>query len=181
MLSAISPISNVQQSLVLIALIAIITMVDSQFINVFYRTNLGTPDDFHMSLFVLFVALALVIDTILLSLVKRTDRRQRTFGHIPLNVTYIGTIVIQYAMFVILFVTIAEMLFFYQYNKELSLIVVYLSHIWVSIMLAFLFLRFIQWFRYVRSISLLVYGVTFIGNVIFRYWLKFASSYHVPT
>jgi hypothetical protein len=167
LLSAISPISNVQQSLVLIALIAIITMVDSQFINVFYRTNLGTPDDFHMSLFVLFVALALVIDTILLSLVKRADRRQRTFGHIPLNVTYIGTIVIQYAMFVILFVTIAEMLFFHQYNKELSLIVVYLSHI-CSIMLAFLFLRFIQWFRYVRSISLLVYGVTFIGNVIFR-------------
>jgi hypothetical protein len=162
LLSAISPISNVQQSLVLIALIAIITMVDSQFINVFYRTNLGTPDDFHMSLFILFVALSLVINTILLNLVKRTNRQQRTFGHIPLNAAYIGTMVIQYAMFVILFVTIAEMLILHEYNKELLLIVVYLSHIWASIMLAFLFLRFIQWFRYVRSISLLVYGVIFI-------------------
>jgi hypothetical protein len=57
---------------------------------------------------------------------------------------------------------IAEMLIFHEYKKEFSLIVVYLSHGWAAIMLAFLFLRFIQWFRYVRSISLLVYGVIFI-------------------
>ena len=137
-------------------------MVDSQFINVFYRTDLGTPNDFQMSLFVLFVALALVINTILLNLVKRTDRQQRIFGHIPLNAAYIGTIAIQYAMFLILFVMIAEMLILDGYNKELSLIVVCLSHIWAATMLAFLFLRFIQWFEYVRSVSLLVYGVIFI-------------------
>lgn len=133
-----------------------------------------------MSLLVLFVALALVINTILFGLVKRTDRRQRTFGYIPLNVTYIGTIVIQYAMFVILFVTIAEMLILQQYNKELSLIVVYLSHIWASIMLAFLFLRFIRWFRYVRSILISLWSY-FYWERHFPYWLKFASSYHVPT
>lgn len=37
LLSEVSTIGNIQQALVLISLIAIITMVDSQFINVFYR------------------------------------------------------------------------------------------------------------------------------------------------
>lgn len=60
-------------------------MVDSQFINIFYRTSLGAPDDFHMSLFVLFVALALVANTILLNLVSKTDRQQRIFRHLPLS------------------------------------------------------------------------------------------------
>ncbi len=36
-----------------------------------------------------------MINTILLYLVKRTERQQRTFGHIPLNIEYIGTIAIQ--------------------------------------------------------------------------------------
>jgi hypothetical protein len=35
---------------------------------------------------------------------------------------------------------IAEMLILHEYNKEFSLIVVYLSHIWAAIMLGFLFL-----------------------------------------
>ena len=162
MLSAVSTISNVQQALVVIALIAIITMVDSQFINVFYRTNLGTPNDFHTSLFVLFVTLALVINTILLNLIKRTDRQQKTIRHIPLNIAYIGTIAIQCAMFLVLFILIAEMLILNEYNKEFSLIIVYLSHIWSVVMLGFLFLRFIQWYRYVRSILHLAYGIIFV-------------------
>ena len=85
---AFSAISDVRQALVLISIIAIITMVDSQFISIFYRTSLGAPDDFHMALFVLFVSLALVANTILLNLVKKTDRQQRTFRRLALNAAY---------------------------------------------------------------------------------------------
>lgn len=104
------------------------------------------------------VAVSLLPNTILLNFVKRTDRQQRIFGHIPVNAAYIRTIAIQYTMFLILFITIIEMLVLHEYNKEFPLFVVYVSHIWSAVMLGILFLRFIQWFRYVRSVSLVVYG-----------------------
>ena len=41
--SLVNVIGSSKQALILISLIVVITLVDSQFINVFYGTNFGTP------------------------------------------------------------------------------------------------------------------------------------------
>src|ERR671921_424885 len=53
------------------------------------------------------------------------------------------------------------MLIFHEYNKIFSLLVVFLSHFWSAIILGILSLRFIQWFRFATSFSILIYGVVF--------------------
>lgn len=53
-------------------------------------------------------------------------------------------------MLLILLSVIFEMLMLREYNKDLSLFNVYLSHVWSAILLGFLLLRFVQWFGLVR-------------------------------
>ena len=73
MLSIVSTLSGSKQALILISLIVVLTVVDSQFINIFYGTDLGTPGNLHLLLFVSFVIVASIINTILLLFVKRND------------------------------------------------------------------------------------------------------------
>ncbi|MFZ0328299.1 MAG: hypothetical protein WBP64_04330 [Nitrososphaeraceae archaeon] len=73
MMSIVSTISGSKQALILISLIVVIAIVDSQFINIFYGTDLGTPGNLHLLLFVSFAIVASVINTILLRFVKRNE------------------------------------------------------------------------------------------------------------
>ena len=161
MLSIVSELSGSKQVLVLISLMIIVTIVDTQFINIFYGTDLGTPGNLHLSLFVSFVIVALIINTILLLFVKRNDIRSTTSRSLLFRAAYIGTFIVQYTISLILFIMISEMLIFHEYNKIFSLLVVFLSHFWSAIILGILSLRFIQWFRFATSFSILIYAVVF--------------------
>jgi len=154
-------ISSSKQALVLIILIAVITIVDSQFINLFYGTNLGTPGKLHLLLFVSFVILASVINTMLLLYAKRLDIQAKTSRALLFGFAYTATSAVQYAISMILFIMILEMLIFQEYDKTYLLLVTYFSHLWAAFTLGILSLTFIQWFRYTRSVSILIYGVVF--------------------
>ena len=139
----------------------IVTIVDTQFINIFYGTDLGTPGNLHLFLFVSFVIVALIINTILLLFVKRNDIHSTTSRSLLFRAVYIGTSIVQYTISLTLFIMISEMLIFHEYNKIFSLLVVFLSHFWSAIILGILSLRFIQWFRFATSFSILIYAVVF--------------------
>lgn len=143
--SLVNVIGSSKQALILISLIVVITLVDSQFINVFYGTNFGTPGKLHLLLFVSLVILASVINTMLLLYVKRNDIQATTSRPLLLRVVYAAI----------------EMLVFQEYNKAFSLLVTYFSHIWSAVTLWILSLTFMQWFSYTRSFSILIYGVYF--------------------
>ena len=161
MLSIVSTLSGSKQALILISLIVVLTVVDSQFINIFYGTELGTPGNLHLLLFASFVIVASIINTILLLFVKRNDVHSTTSRSLLFRAAYIGTSIVQYTISLILFIMISEMFIFHEYNKIFSLLVVYLSHFWSAIILGILSLRFIQWFRYATSFSILIYAVVF--------------------
>jgi hypothetical protein len=161
MFSIVSALSGSKQALRLILLMVVVTIVDSQFINIFYGTDLGTPGNLHLLLFVSFVIVASIINTILLLFVKRNDIHSTTSRPLLFRVAYIGTSIVQYTISLILFIMISEMLIFHEYNKIFSLLVVYLSHFWSAIILGILSLTFIQWFKFATSFSILIYGVVF--------------------
>jgi hypothetical protein len=161
MLSIVSELSGSKQVLVLISLMIIVTIVDTQFINIFYGTDLGTPGNLHLLLYASFVIVASIINTILLLFAKRNDIQSTTSRPLLLRVAYIGTSIVQYTISLVLFITISEMLIFHEYNKIFSLLVVFLSHFWSAIILGILSLRFIQWFRFATSFSILIYAVVF--------------------
>jgi hypothetical protein len=161
MVSNVSALSSSKQALILISLIVVVTIVDSQFINIFYGTDLGTPGNLHLVLFASFVIVASIINTVLLLYSKRNDIYSTTSRPLLFRVAYICTSIVQYTISLILFITISEMLIFHEYNKIFSLLVVFLSHFWSAIILGILSLRFIQWFRFATSFSILIYAVVF--------------------
>src|ERR671921_2208750 len=161
MVSIVSTLSSSKQALILISLIVVLTIVDSQFINIFYGTDLGTPGNLHLLLYASFVIVASIINTILLLFVKRNDIHSTTSRSLLFRAAYIGTSIVQYTILLILFFMISEMLIFHEYNKIFSLLVVYLSHFWSAIILGILSLTFIQWFRFATSFSILIYAVVF--------------------
>jgi hypothetical protein len=73
MVSIVNTIGSSKQTLILISVIVVITAVDSQFINIFYGTDLGSPGNLHLLLFVSFAIVALVTNIILLQFIKRND------------------------------------------------------------------------------------------------------------
>src|SRR5919197_2628365 len=154
-------IGSSKHALVFISLIVVITIIDSQFINAFYGTNLGNPSNFHLLLFISFVIIASVINTILMLFAKRNDAPATTSRPLLFRFAYIGTSAVQYAICLVLLIIILEMIIFNQYNKIFSLLIVYLSRIWPAVILGVLSLTFIQWFRFARSFSILIYGVVF--------------------
>jgi hypothetical protein len=157
---------SIVSALGLILVIVILTIVDSQFINVFYDTSLGTPGNLHFLLFVSLVVTASLINIISLGFAKTTEIRETTSRPLLHKVTYFGTTAVQYATVIILVIIISEMLIFHSYDKLSSLLVVYFSHFWSSFILGILSLMFIQWVRFAKSFSLLIYGVVF-GVIVF--------------
>jgi hypothetical protein len=157
---------SIATALGLIFVIVILTIVDSQFVNVFYDTGLATPGNFHFLLFLLLVVASLSINAIILGFVRRTNIQKTSSRQLLHWVTFIGTVGVQYATVVILLVIIGEMVIFHTYDKLSSLLVVYFSHFWSSLILGILSMTFVQWFRYAKSFSLLIYGVVF-GVIVF--------------
>ena len=154
-------IGSSKRALVLISVIVIVTIVDSQFINIFYGSNLGSPSNLHLLLFVSFTILVSVISIVLLLFAKRNDAPATTSRPLLFKLAYIGTSAVQYAISLILLIIILEMIIFNQYDKIFSLLIVYLSRLWPAVILAVLSFTFVQWFRFARSFSILIYGVVF--------------------
>ncbi|HEX5892197.1 MAG TPA: hypothetical protein VFY41_04980 [Nitrososphaeraceae archaeon] len=115
MLSIVSTLSGSKQALILISLMVVLTIVDSQFINISYGTELGTPGNLHLLLFVSFVIVASIINTILLLFTKRNDIYSTTSRPVMFRVAYIGMSIVQYTIPLVLFIMISEMLTFRKY------------------------------------------------------------------
>jgi hypothetical protein len=156
---------TIGKALIVISLIALITIVDSQFISLFYGTELGIPTNFHL---IVFTSSAVVISFVSVALLKLSRRTTIHIGNErPLVKTmYICTSIVQYSVLLILLVMILEMFIYQEYDKRLSLIAIYSSHFFAAILLSFLTFTFLRWFRYVRSFSFLIYGVVFSVIVI---------------
>jgi hypothetical protein len=163
MLSSLKSVSGSKLALVLVSVVVFLTVVDSQFIKVFYGTDFGTPGALHMLLFVSFVIIASIINIILLLFAKVNDFQARSSKMLLIRIAYTGTSIVQYSISLILVIMISQMLVFHGYSKVFSILVVYLSHLWSAIILGVLSFRFIQWFRFTRSFSLLIYGVVFVA------------------
>jgi hypothetical protein len=151
-----------KRALVLISVIVIITIVDSQFVNTFYGTNLGSPGNLHLLLFISLTVISAIVNTALLLFVKRNNIQSRTTRTSLFKLAYITALAVQYAILAVLVAAISEMVILHVYSKILSLLVVYLSHFYAAGILGVLSITFIQWFRIVKSFSILVYGVVFI-------------------
>lgn len=155
-------VSSSKRALLLMLLIAIVTIIDSQFVNTFYGTNLGSPGNLHLLLFVSFVIVASIINSSLLLFTRKKHINARTQRTALFRASYVATSIVQCAILLVLFAAIAEMAIFHGYHKILSLLVVYLSHFCVAGILGVLSITFIQWFKTIRSFSVLVYGAVFI-------------------
>ena len=162
MLYIFSPIAGNKHAIVLISIIVIVTAVDSQFVNLFYGTDFGTPSNLHLILFASFIIIASIINIKLLIFAKGNDLHAKTSRPLLFRLAYIGTSSVQYTILIVLFILILEILFFHEYNKEFIFLVTYLSHIWPAIILGVLTFTFIQWYRFSSSLSLLIHGVVFI-------------------
>jgi hypothetical protein len=158
-------IGSSKRALVLTSLIVVATIVDSQFINVFYGTNLGSPGNYHLLLFISLVIIVSIINTILLRFTKRNDVHGTTSRPLLFRVAHIGTSTVQFAIIAILAITILEAFVFHGYHKILSLLVVYLSHFWSAIMLGAVSFIFVHWFRIIRSFSILTYAAVFSVSI----------------
>jgi hypothetical protein len=165
-MSVASILSEGKQALILISIIFIISIVDSQFVNTFYGTDLDTPGTPHLVLFISLVIIVSVINIVLLFFVKSNHLLDRTSRPILLKIAYAITSIIQYTTLLLLFITIFEMLGFHNYHRLWSILVIDLSHFWLVILLAVLSFTFIQWLRIVKSYSILIYVVVF-GVILF--------------
>ncbi len=162
MLSLLSVLSDSKFVLILISLIAIVASVDSQFIRVFYATDLGTPGNFQFLLFVSSVLFASMLSIVLMRFAKSNDTQARRSRPLLFRTAFISTLFAQIAISSILFFVISEMLIFHAYNRLFLLLVVYLSHFLPIFILGMLSAIFLQWFRSGRSLSMLVYTAVFI-------------------
>jgi hypothetical protein len=166
MMRIVSALSSGKLAFFLMLVIVILTIIDSQFVNVFYGTDFGTPGNMHLLLFVSLIVIASIINTMSLGFVKSNDSQETTSRILLHRIAYFGTVALQSATVIILLIIISEMLVFHSYDKLSSLLVVYFSHLWSSFILGLLSLRFIQWYRISKSFSLLIYGIVF-GVIIF--------------
>lgn len=110
MLSFVNSIKgSSKHALLLVSIIAVITIVDSQIINIFYGTRMGTPNYIHLLLFILTAVIASVINIILLELVKASNVQSRSVQSPLLKLAYITASVVQYVILTILLISILQM------------------------------------------------------------------------
>lgn len=155
-------ISSSKYALFLISTIAGLIILDFQFVNITYGTTLGTPNNYHLLLFLSLVICGSVINIILMSLANGSESQTRNIKPLLYRFGYFGTLLVQGAIMLILFAVIAEILILSQF-RSLSLIsVVYLSHIFSAGMLGVLTFTFLHWFKITRSTPMLIYAIVFI-------------------
>ena len=158
MLRILNIVSDSKFTLFLISLIVIFTVIDSQFIRVFYGTDLGTPGNFQFLLFVSLVIFASIINIVFIRFAKINDTQARSSRPLLFRTVYICTFGAQIAVLLIMYVVISEMLIFHAYNRIFLLLVVVVSHFLSAFILGMLSVIFIQWFRFGRSLSILTYA-----------------------
>jgi hypothetical protein len=162
MLFSTNLVNDIGLGLMLVSIVAVIAAVDSQFINIFYSTSLGSPGFLHIILFISFVVAVTIINTVLLFFTNKNETHATSYTTFLFKFAYVGTSAIQYTIVTILFIIILQIVILHGYNKTFSILVVYLSHLWSIVILGALFSRFIQWFRLARSFSILIYALVFI-------------------
>jgi hypothetical protein len=162
LLSVLDKISGTKFTLLLISLIVVFTIIDSQFIRVFYGTQLGIPGNFHSLLFVSLVIFASIINIIFITLAKRNDAQARSSRPLLFRTAYLSTFGAQIAVLLIMYFVISEMLIFHAYDRIFLLLVIVLSHFLSVFILGMLSVIFLQWFRFGRSLSILIYALVFI-------------------
>ncbi len=162
LLSIPSAVSGNKFTIILISLITIITALDSQFIRIFYATDLGTPGNFQFLLFVSFALFASIITIALIRFTKSNDTHARSSRPLLFRTAYICAFGVQIVLSLIMFLVISEMLIFHAYDRIFLLLVVSLSHFLPIFILGMLSAIFLQWFRFGRSLSILVYAAVFI-------------------
>ena len=146
----------------LIIVILAITLVDSQFIRVFYPTELGNPGPLQFNLFLVHVVIASVISIYLLRFTKKNDGEAKSSRPVLFKTAFISTLCAQIAISLILFAVISEMIVFQGYHSTLLLSVVYISHLLPIFILGVLSVIFLQWLRFHQTLSVLVYVIVFI-------------------
>lgn len=156
-------VSSGKLAIVLLSTILLVTLIDSQFINLFYATGLGSPNNSNLVLFISFTVIAFITNTFLLKLVKSSKIEAKTSRPVLFTVVYFGTLCVQYILLMLLITIIFEMVTFHHYNKQLSLVITYFSHIWSAILLGILTFNFVRWLKFSRSypivISAIVYSI----------------------
>lgn len=148
------------------SLMVVVTAVDSQFVKLFYGTDLGTPGNFQLLLFVFFVIVASFFNIVFLVNVRAAGEKIRTGRAFMFKAAYIGISAIQYTLLLILSVLMFQSVFFQGYAKLFSLLIVYLSHISSAVVLGMLSFIFVQWFRASKSFSMFVYALVFVIIVL---------------
>ena len=161
MLSLLGKVSDSKWAIITISIVVIMTVLDSEFIKLFYGTDLDSPGSFHLSLFLTFIIITSIINTACIRFVRNNDIEARTSRPVVFRIAYSGTIIIQYGILAILVLIIVEILVLQGYEKFFILLVVYLSHFWSAIMLAGPSFTFVQWFKFTRSFSMVIYAVVF--------------------
>ena len=121
MMSIASVIGGSKQALIIISIIFIISIVDSQFVNTFYGTDLDTPGNPHLVLFISLVIIVSVINIVLLFFVKSNHLLDRTSRPLLLKIAYGITSIVQYTTLLLLFITIFEMLDLHNYHRLWSI------------------------------------------------------------
>jgi hypothetical protein len=140
----------------------ILTIIDSQFIRVFYGTGLGTPGNLHFLLFVSLVLFASIINIVFIRFTKKNDTQARSSRPLLFRTAYICTFGAQIAVFLIMYLVISEMFIFHAYDRIFLLLVVMVSHFSSAFIVCTLSVIFLQWLRLRRSLSILTYALVFI-------------------
>jgi hypothetical protein len=138
------------------------TVIDSQFLRVFYTTDLGTPGNFHFLLFVSLVLFASIINILFIRFAKINDTQARSSRPLLFKTAHICTIGAQTAVLLIMYLVISEMLIFHAYDRIFLLLVVIVSHFLSVFILGTLSVLFLQWYRFGRSLAILTYASVFI-------------------
>jgi hypothetical protein len=155
-------ISSTKYALVIMSLIVLVTVIDAQFVNAFYgTTTLGSPSDLHLLLFVSLAILTSGINVVLLLFVKRSDIHEKNSSSL-FRLAYITTSAILCSTLAVLLTAIFEMFILHHYSKIVSVAVVYMNHFYAAGILGIISINFIQWFKVVKSKSILMYAVVFL-------------------
>jgi hypothetical protein len=162
LLSVLDKISGTKFTLLLISLTVVFTIIDSQFIRVFYGTQLGIPGNFHSVLFVSLVIYASIINIIFITLAKRNDAQARISRPLLFRIAYLSTFGAQVAVLLMMYLAISEMLIFHAYDRVFLLLVIVVSNFLSVLMFGILSFIFLQWLRLSRSLSILIYALVFI-------------------
>jgi hypothetical protein len=78
MLSLLGKVCDSKWAFITISLVVILTVVDSEFIKLFYGTDLDAPGSYHLSLFLTFVIITSIINVTCLRYVRINDTEART-------------------------------------------------------------------------------------------------------